>query len=457
MAKRQDNKLFQFFSFLSYAFARFRHDKMQPRAASLTFTSLLAMVPLLAISFAIFAAFPAFESLKAEAQSYIFENFVPGVGNTVQEYLEGFTSKAQGSLSFVGIIFLGVTSVMLLLTISSTFNEIWRARQPKSFVARLLVYWAILTLGPIFLGANLSISSALFAYAQTSGIENYTGPLVRLAALMPFILVTIGFTAMFLMIPNYPVSKFDAFRGGLVAGFLLEFLKKAFGLYITSFPTYETIYGAMATIPIFLLWIYLSWLVILFSAELTASFPEWRAGSRKFNPEQITLSDKLASTLAVLYVLRVGHNTGQGVSEKQLSKLSGLGPERLVFALHRLEDLKFISKSDLGVWHLTRDLQHYPVYKLIQDLKLALPVHLPVNAHNFPWSESLMTHLAEAEEARKKIFGLSVDEILSKLRQSGEGNQDISEIPDDEESSIVEEPKLVARVIALLGIGTAAN
>ncbi|WP_420549366.1 YihY family inner membrane protein [Curvivirga sp.] len=449
-------KLQEFAKLMRYVLQRFMHDKMQPRAASLTFTSLLAMVPLLAISFAIFAAFPAFENLKAEAQNFIFENFVPGVGNSVQEHLESFTSKAQGGLSAVGIIFLGVTSIMLLVTISGTFNEIWRARKPNSIIARLLVYWAILTLGPLFFGANISISSALFAYARTSGLDDLTGSYFQLASFMPFFLLTIGFMLMFLLIPNYPVRKRDALKGGILAGAILELLKKGFTFYITSFPTYETIYGAMATIPIFLLWIYLSWNVILFSAQFTAALPEWRAGSRKITKGSISLSERLTASLSLLHALKEATAIGKGLTERRMPAVTGMGPEQLHFALSKLEELHFITKSDTGRWHLCRDLKDYRLADLIHNLDLTLDKTFSNTHLSHAWAHRLQNMLNHSEKEIGHIFADDLETILKDMHE--EENFPIKpkkltkEIEDKKTAS-----GMASKALALIGAGAVGN
>jgi len=156
-----------------YVANRFLSDQCTVRAASLTYTTLLAIVPLLAISFAIFSAFPAFDSLQMKVQLYIFENFVPQVGDTVLGYLEGFT-KQTGKLTTVGIVFLVVTSVMLLLTISNAFDAIWRAKRERTQVGRLLVYWAVLTLAPLLLGASVSLSPAISSPRPRRAVSSIT-------------------------------------------------------------------------------------------------------------------------------------------------------------------------------------------------------------------------------------------------------------------------------------------
>jgi len=263
--------------FVTYVANRFLSDQCTVRAASLTYTTLLAIVPLLAISFAIFSAFPAFDSLQMKVQLYIFENFVPQVGDTVLGYLEGFT-KQTGKLTTVGIVFLVVTSVMLLLTISNAFDAIWRAKRERTLVGRLLVYWAVLTLAPLLLGASVSLSGYLFTAAQASGVEHYTGAVSHLAGYLPLLFQFAGFVVLYVVMPNSSVRLRDALIGGFTAALLFEILKKFFGFYVTAVPTYETIYGALATFPIFLIWMYISWLVVLIGAEITAALPEWRSG-----------------------------------------------------------------------------------------------------------------------------------------------------------------------------------
>ena len=248
--------------FLLYVAKRIVLDQCTVRAAGLTYTSLLALVPLLAISFAIFSAFPAFDDLQIKVQPYIFENFVPQVGETVSQHLDGFT-KQTGKLTAVGIVFLVGTSIMLLLAISNAFDAIWRAARNRTLVGRLLVYWAVLTLAPLLLGASVSLSGYLFTVAQASGVERFTGPLSGFARFLPLLFQFGGFAILYLIMPNTSVKIRDALVGGFTAALLFEILKKSFGYYVTAFPTYETIYGALATFPIFLIWMYISWLIVL--------------------------------------------------------------------------------------------------------------------------------------------------------------------------------------------------
>ncbi|MCK4868357.1 MAG: YihY family inner membrane protein, partial [Alphaproteobacteria bacterium] len=239
--------------YLRHVLARFAADQCPQRAAALTYTTLLAMVPLVAVSFTIFSAFEAFSAVQDQVKSFIFENFVPQVGSIVQEHMEQFASKTKG-LSIIGALFLFLTSMLLLSSISSTFNSIWRVRQKRGLIARLPTYWVILTLTPALLAASMVLSTYLFALAQESGVEQFTGSLTRLAIFVPLVVQIAGLFVLYRFAPDYPVRWSDAMAGAVTAGVVLEILKKGFGLYVTTFPTYQTIYGAMATIPIFLIW-----------------------------------------------------------------------------------------------------------------------------------------------------------------------------------------------------------
>ena len=203
---RAPNPAVFFGRFLVYVGERFARDGCQQRAAALTFTSLLAMVPLLAVSFAIFAAFPAYESLQTKVQDYIFENFVPQVGTQVQAHIETFMAQT-GRLSAVGVVFLALSAVLLLSTINSTLNLIWQTRQTRGLVMRLMVFWSVLTLTPLLFGASISLSSVLFAAAQASGVESLTGNLTRFAFVLPFLFQAAGLTVLFLVMPAASVRR----------------------------------------------------------------------------------------------------------------------------------------------------------------------------------------------------------------------------------------------------------
>lgn len=247
-------------------------------ASSLTFTTILALVPLLAVVLSLFTAFPLFDDFRAALQDFLSSKLMPtAVSSTVMDYLNQFASKAS-SLTAVGSLFLIVTSIMLMSTIDQTFNDIWYVAEKRPLMQRVLVYWAILSLGPILAGASIWASTIL-ARDSLGHISTLSFLSTFALSYIPFLLTALAFTALFVYVPNRRVLWRDAFVGGVFATFSLEVLKTGFAFYLKQFPTYTLIYGAFATVPIFLMWVYLSWLVILVGASLVAILPSLRRRS----------------------------------------------------------------------------------------------------------------------------------------------------------------------------------
>lgn len=444
--------------FAAYVGMRFMNDGCQQRAASLTFTSLLALVPLFAVSFAIFEAFPAYARMKGQVQSMLFDNMIPQVGQSIQSHLDEFTQRT-GELTAIGILFLIVSAVALMLSISGAFDTVWRAQKRRNFVARLLVFWAMITLTPMLFGASLTISSYLFTIARQSGVEEVTGSLTNFGVFLPFILQTIGFTALFVILPNHPVRKTDALAGGATAAVLFEGLKKAFALYITTFPTYQTIYGALATIPIFLLWVYVSWIIVLLAAELTAALPEWRAGYRNFTKGESSPQLRLITALSILSSLKVTQERGEGLRERQLLRATGFGPTDLSEAERRLMRSRYIARGEKGEWLLVRDLTAVTLFDLYRDLGLAVEQPTKHKQVKKAWAKRF-SHVQEAlTKATTQALSPSLAEFLAQASPNEFAANDTDEtddVPTGEELAS-EEKKMRWRLLALLGIGAASS
>ncbi len=411
-------------AFLGYVFQRFLRDNCNERAASLTFTGLLAVVPLVAISFAVFAAFPAFQQMRGRLQSFVFDNFVPEIGSVVYEHIEDFTEKT-GQLTAVGVVFLAVTSVMLLASINGTFNAIWQVRESRPLVARLLVYWAVLTLSPLLFGASLSLSGYLFTIAQATGVEAYAGSLSRLTALLPVLLQVAGFSILYLVMPNYPVRRTDALLGGLAAGLLFELLKRGFGLYIRYFPTYETLYGALSAFPILLLWMYLAWLLVLLGAEMTAAMPEWRAGIRGIRRTMVPAARLLAAALSILHALHIASLRGGGLDNRRIARAAPAAPDAIGVAREKLQSKRYIALGDKQEWVLSRDLEASTLHDLKRDLGLDLDVgdlrHLPKHG----WGRRYRDIVERIDKAEQQITNVSLRSLLTP-----ESEAEVIEFPD---------------------------
>ncbi|MBA5603915.1 YihY family inner membrane protein [Duganella sp. FT3S] len=257
---------------LLFARRRLREESLTQVAGSLTFTSVFALVPLLTIALAIFTTFPMFNTFRNSLDAYFIQSVMPkAIANTIMGYLTGFAAKAT-RLSAVGAVALVVTSVAMMNTIEQVFNRIWQVRRERGWTKRILVYWALITLGPLLIGASLTLSSHFFmATSDLVGGIPVLGALVY--TILSIALTTASFTLLYVIVPNREVEWRDAAWGGLVAGLAFEVAKRGFAVFITHSPSYSKIYGALAALPLFLLWVYVSWLITLVGALLVAALP----------------------------------------------------------------------------------------------------------------------------------------------------------------------------------------
>lgn len=257
---------------LDFARRRLREVRLPQVAGSLTFTTTLALVPLLTIVLAIFTMFPAFGQLRAELDSWIVRGLLPaGIASIISANLTQFASKAEG-LSLVGALLLLVTTTTMMATIERAFNGIWGVRRPRPWSQRIPVYWALITLGPVLFGLSLSATTELF---MATGALGRSAPLVAALfyTVVSMALTTGAYTLLYLAVPNCRVNWRDAAWGALAAAAAFELAKRLFALYITRFPTYSIIYGALAALPLFLIWVYVSWMITLGGAVLAAALP----------------------------------------------------------------------------------------------------------------------------------------------------------------------------------------
>ena len=255
----------------------FVQDRCERVAGALSFTTLLSIVPFTAVVIAVLSLFPVFSAWMTVIQDFIYSNFVPAAGEMVQKYLTQFATQA-GRLTAIGLLFLIITAIMLMITIEGAFNDIWRVKNTRKFLHRFLTYWALLTLGPILLMVSLSLTSQLFALAVTD--RAVVGMMDRLLGVVLPLLFEIGAAVLlYTVVPNAPVRWRHALAGGIFAAVLLEAAKHLFAMSVKYFATYQLIYGALAALPIFLVWIYISWVIILLGAIVTATLGAWRGNA----------------------------------------------------------------------------------------------------------------------------------------------------------------------------------
>lgn len=258
------------FAFIRLTLRRARQERMAQVAGSLTFTTVLSLVPLLTVCLAVFTRFPVFSRFERALEEHLLRSLLPAdLSRTVLQHLRQFADNANG-LTLVGTLFLLGAALALLLTIENALNQIWGVRRGRPLLKRVGLYAVMLAVGPLLLGVALWGMSYLFG--ASVGLVDALPPEARFAlTLGPLALAAVGLSALFRFVPNAPVRWHEAIAGGVLASLALEGGKRLFTAYVLKFPTYKAVYGAFASLPVFLLWLYFSWLVTLVGALIAAS------------------------------------------------------------------------------------------------------------------------------------------------------------------------------------------
>ncbi|MBW3697658.1 virulence factor BrkB family protein [Vibrio sp. T187] len=274
--------------FFKYLLTRMKHDRVNVNAGYLAYITLLSIVPMLTVLLSILSSFSVFADVGIVLQNFIINNFVPAAGDAVHGALLEFVSNT-GKMTAVGSVFLFVAALMLISNIDKNLNYIWRVTQKRRAVFSFSMYWMVLTLGPILVGASIAATSYVTSLKLLES-ETISGAFNLLLRWLPFILSFSAFVGLYLLVPNKKVYVSHAVLGAFVAAILFELSKKGFAAYITQFPSYQLIYGALAAIPILFVWVYLCWLIVLIGAEVTAALGEREQWSQQV--EMVHSADK---------------------------------------------------------------------------------------------------------------------------------------------------------------------
>jgi len=350
-----------FLNFMRFIAMRFHQDRCIQIAASLTFTTLLSLVPLITIAVAMFSVFPVFEDFSSQIKVYLINNLMPDMaGKIITQYMRQFTESAM-RLTAVGIALLAVTAMLMMLTIDHAFNTIWRVSRPRPLLKRLVIYWAVLTLAPLLIGASLSLTSWLVGLSMGYAKQI---PIFGVGALkiLPVLFTTLAFAMLFELVPNRHVPRTHALIGAVAAAIVFESMNRVFGYYISHFPTYKLVYGAFASVPVFLMWIYLSWLTTLLGAVITASLSHWRAPSA----QNLSPAAQLLDALRVLQFLASGLQQGRVSTFPELSGSLYLGYDVLEKILGKLASADMVRKAEGQGWLLMRDANHIRAAELLR-------------------------------------------------------------------------------------------
>jgi membrane protein len=326
--------------------ARFREDRLGLTAGSLTFTTLISLVPLVTVMLAVFTAFPMFAGFEKALQEYFLQNLVPdNIARPVLRSLTQFAAKARG-MGTAGLVFLVITALALVLTIDRTLNAIWRVRQPRPLGQRVLVYWAAITLGPLAMGLSLTATSLAVGATRGWAQQALPGGFALLLDTVQFLLLAGAASGLYHYVPNTAVRWRHALAGGLFVAIAFEVAKKLLALYLDSVPVVNAVYGAFAVVPILLLWVYLVWVIVLLGAVIAAYAPslQMRVAQRPAVPGW-----RFELALAVLKLLDTARAGGaRGLSLAQLSERLRADPLQIEPTLELLATLDWVQPLDEG-------------------------------------------------------------------------------------------------------------
>jgi membrane protein len=399
-------------AFLKYLRRRFEADHCNRAAASLAYTSLLALVPLFTVVFVTLSAFPAFSDWREGIEGFVFKNFVPALGDQIHSYLLQFADKAKG-LQAAGIIVLLVTVLAMMSTIESTFNVIWGIQKKRPLLVRFLVYWSVLTLGPVLIGAGMVATSYVISLPLLSETGVSGDIKTHLIAAFPVLATTIAFVMFFKLIPYRPVPLRHALIGGVVASILFEFAKRLFALFVTHFPSQQAIYGAFATVPIFLIWIYLSWVIVLLGAEITQCLTTFSV-ARPRRHGALARKDPLYCAYRVIMRMYEAQLDGRPTSEKDLLRQeSNLGYDAINAALEILDRGAWISRNDAFLWVLMRDLHRVTLLDLLRLVPSFAPVENVRSMAIDEADEQLQAKLIELGDWSESSLNVPLADLLT--------------------------------------------
>jgi len=381
-------------AFVVYVFRRFSQDRCSSIAAELTITSLLALVPLSAVIFALLGFIPSFQELGEQLQSLVFKYFVPGTGETVKSYINEFVGKAKG-LSGIGSMMLLITALLMMRTIDNSFNKIWRSQYSKSVLRTFLVYWAVLSLGPLLLGSSLLITSYLKSLPVISQmVADHDQWFVFW---LPFAMELLAFSLLYLLIPNRKIVMWHALLSGLLTACLFEFAKYGFGVFVKSFSTYQLIFGALATVPLFLIWIYLSWGLMLFGAEVCHALEAFELEREK------AWEHPFIEVVSLILMLSQYQQQGKTLDEKTLKRLSRPGKREANLSwLEKLVDAELVAKTEDQAYCLLKSADCIDFLSIYQVAGNQFPQLEQVEASSLP--TTLKTELSRFSHNMAKML-----------------------------------------------------
>ncbi len=393
-----------------YLASRYAADRCSENAAALTYMSLFALVPFITVLYTVASAIPNFQGLEAQLQAMLYENLVPESSTDIQQYLNDFSAQAK-QLTGPGVAFLLVTAVLMLRNIEKAFNLIWRARKNRNPVSSFLLYWAVLTLAPISIGVALGMSTYLASFAHTMADYDIIGIQATLLRLAPLLLSTAGFSLIYVAVPNCHVPYRHALIGGLLAAIAFNVARFVFTQFVEK-SSITFIFGAFAAVPLFLLWIYISWIIVLTGCILVHSLSAYQNESQASRP-------LILKALDVLHVFWETQQRGGTVREKDLLgkkhlSVRGLDSQSWGELRDILLNHQVISQSDEGNYLLCRDLHSVRLWQLQSWIKHELPLDRPELAGSDGWQKTALELMSQARREQRELLNISLAELYEE-------------------------------------------
>lgn len=390
--------------FFTVMLEQFKDNDCVKSAGFLTYVTLFALVPFMTVTYSMFSIIPAFQGLGTELQELIFANMVPQTGEEMLTYLRTFSEQAR-KLTLVGVAFLVISAYFMLTNIEKNFNSIWGGMRGRAGLSKFLLYWALLTLGPLLLGAGLAISTYLASLRLFVGEYRALGWLTWIFGFSPWVLTTATFTLLFAAVPNCKVPLRDAFIGGVITAVAFEILKALFALVVGN-SSMTSIYGAFAIVPMFLLWVNISWMTILAGSVLVHTIGVYK----------VTLREKgypdLVAALLVLWHFHKRANEGAGIKDYELFQL-GLSTNQWQRIIESLQRHRMIATTNQGNFVLCRNLHKVTVNQLVSILRLpSLTPQAPGDLKQVPWYSNFSTRLEAIGEHSREQLDMTLAELF---------------------------------------------
>ncbi|OTG75673.1 hypothetical protein B9T26_04025 [Acinetobacter sp. ANC 4169] len=398
------------FQFVLFVIRRFEADRCRDQAASLTYTTLFAVVPMLTVFLVIISSIKALEPARQQLQQLIYSNFLPKTTIAFDKAFNAFTDKSS-NLTVIGILFLFITTVMMLTSIETVFNHIWRVRETRGGIIGFMRYWTIISLGPILLGSAFVISSTVASLNVLS--NNFAGYEVNgefILWCISFALTILGFFILNWTIPNRSVPIKAALIAGTFSAVVFELLKNLFGIIMSNFTSYEIVYGAFAAIPIFLLWIFLSWNIVLLGVEISYALTAFNSGKEQKRHPVIMLLD-------LLELFYKKQQSGESVSDEEALEVLGRDEiGRWPTYVLMLEKQNLVKRTDDNEYILARNLAQVDFWSFYKQLPYPLPLRKDVGniRTDDEWMQRLGPALVESDDYLAAKLSIPLSTIFEK-------------------------------------------